>query len=63
MPHDWIASFKEGMRRLGRDNHFFVEPCKEHHDCVLVQIHKREEHIPWREHMAADVARTLAKLT
>jgi hypothetical protein len=57
----WIAAFTDAMRRLGRHKHFFAEPCKEHPDCVLVQLRRQEEHIAWREEMAAAAAKALAK--
>ena len=62
MTTNWIAAFTAAMQRQGRRKHFFIEPCKDHADCVLVQVHKHEEHVQWREHIAAAVARELAKV-
>lgn len=66
MSRTWIASFTQAMRRLGRQHghvpHFFVEPCKEHRDCVRVQTYRREEHVSWKEEMATAAAQALARL-
>jgi hypothetical protein len=61
MSNNWITSFTQAMQRLGRHKQFFIEPCKEHNDCVFVQVRLREEHVPWRERMPDDVARALSK--
>jgi hypothetical protein len=36
MQKRWIVSFTEEMERLGRHKQFFVEPCREYADCVVV---------------------------
>ena len=62
----WIDTFKKALdtlgRRTGRRAIYALDNCREHADCLVVQLPKHTEHVRWTEHSPVEADRMIVRV-
>lgn len=63
--NNWIDTFKKALDSLGRRSGcrtiYALDRCREHADCLVVQLPKHTEHVRVTEHSPVEAARMISQ--